>query len=654
MSGLRMMGWLALVWSAVGQAAGLSTLSDAGGGAVAAPVVQDGYLYVGAGATVNTWDMSDPAHPAYVGRTGAAPAPGTISAVTPVGTYLYVAWSNPDGSAGISIFSRSDPAHPAKVAEYDDYVDSAFRGPLGLAASGNHVYLVDAQNGLFVLDATDPLAPLVVGHSSAVFVADSVALFGNVLFATGSDFIGGRDVVAVDVTDPANPVALGSASLDGFAVLRVVPTDGYAFGVGNDLMVYDTTDPSNMTQIADVSIDVATGATRLGNTLYLIGDSGVQVWDITTPSAPQYARTVTMPTFAPDQVTATPYGPLVLTHTDRAVLVGTADPQHPTLTAQFTLPLGVSAHAAAFDATHVYFGEEGYGIGVADSSTLAPLGRFDADLPASLAARDIEDIDIDGHYAYLAVWGFGVIVADIATPTAPVARGSFEFPFASAIEEHGNRVYVSSTTNGGIFKVLDVSDPSAPTELGELATSQTYDLTVRGNYAYLADGADFGDGGLRVVDVSDPATPTVTGQDLGCPYADGLFVSPDGNTTYIACSSDENFHNALRIVDTSDKSLPTLVGTIALPGDAALPDYNAAHAVVVIGTTAYVGNEYGVDQVDVIQPSQPMWRHRDATGSAVRRLALAPDGRLYAFAGTSGVYVYTPVPDRLFGDGFDQ
>ena len=57
-----------------------------------------------------------------------------------------------------------------------------------------------------------------------------------------------------------------------------------------------------MTQIADVPIDVATGAVRNGNTLYLIGDSGVQVWNITTPSAPQYASTVTMPTFAPDQV----------------------------------------------------------------------------------------------------------------------------------------------------------------------------------------------------------------------------------------------------------------------------------------------------------------------------------------------------------------
>lgn len=652
MNRVRMLGLLGIVWSVAAGAAGFSTLRDAGGGAVSTPVVQGSYLYVATGATVNTWNVADPAHPVYVGRSGSTPAPGTITGLAAVGGSIYAGWNNPDGSAGVSILSLADPAHPAKVGEFDDYVNSTYRGRIALASSGSIVYLADDQNGVFVLDATDPAAPTVVGQAGGVFVAEGAALFGNHLFVTGSDFIGGRDIVAVDVSDPANPSVAGSASLDGFTVLRVVPTDGYAFGVGNDLIVYDTTDPSNMTQIADVPIDVATGAARIGNTLYLIGDSGVQVWDITTPSAPQLARTVAMPTFAPDQVAVTTLGPLVLTHTDRAVLIDASDAQHPTMGAQFTVPVGVNAQAAAFDATHVYFGEEGYGIGVADRTTLASIGRFDADLPADLASRDIEDISVDTGHAYLAVWGYGVIVADLANPAAPVELGRIEFPFASAIEAHGDRVYASSTTNGGIFEIIDVSDPSAPTELGSLVTSQTFDLTVRGNYAYLADGADFGDGGLRVVDVSDPTAPAVTGQDMGCPYAGGLFVSADGNTTYIACESDANFDNALRIVDTSDKSHPTLIGTIALPGSDALPDYNAAHSVVVSGTIAYVGNEYGVDQIDISHPDAPVWVTRDVTASAVRRVALSSNGMLYAFAGSGGVYVFAT--DRMFSDGFDR
>ena len=235
-----------------------------------------------------------------------------------------------------------------------------------------------------------------------------------------------------------------------------------------------------------------------------------------------------MDAFAPDQAASTPFGPLVLTHADRGLLLDVADPLQPALAAAFTLPFGVNVHAAAFDANHVYFAQEGYGLGVLDPATLQTIGRYDADLPPYLQARDMEDLSVDGGRAYLAAWGYGVLVVDLADPAQPVELGRFEFPYASAIEAHGDLVYASSTTNGGYFRIFDVADPAAPQPLGELVTSQTYDLTVRGDYAYLADGADFGDGGLRVVDVSTPGMPVLVGQDTGCPYAMGIDASADG------------------------------------------------------------------------------------------------------------------------------
>ena len=627
---------------------------DVGGGALSAPVAHAGYLYVGSGVTINAWNMADPAQPIYAGRTSSAPASGPINALAVVGDYLYAAWSAPDGTGGITIYSLADPAQPTVAGEYDDFVVSDYHGPMGLAASGTTVYLGDAQNGLFVLDASNPLAPGVVGSSSGIFEFDAMGVFGNQLLTSGSSFIGGRIVNAVDVSDPTTPVLTGSTSLDGLAVLRAVLTDGYALGVGNDLIVVDTHDGANLTQVSDTPIDQATGAIRMGDTVYLVGDSGIQVWNFADPAAPTFVRTVAMPTFAPDQTAITPFGPLVLTHTDRAILLGTTDPQQPTLAAQFTLPIGVSVHAGAFDATHAYFAEEGYGLGVADGTSLAPIGRYDAALPPSLAARDMEDISVDGGRAYLAAWGYGVLIADLADPAAPVELGRFEFPFASAIEAHGDRVYVASTTNGGIFRVLDVGNPASPQELGALLTSQTYDLTVRGNYAYLADGADFGDGGLRVVDVTDPASPSVVGQDTGCPYAMGVDVSADGNTTYIACASDATFANALRIVDTTDRAQPLLLGSLTLPGlPPNLTDYNVAYSVVVADGRAYVGNEFGLDEIDVSDPTAPVWLARHFTGYTVRKVERAPDGRVFAFAGAAGVFVYAPQNDAIFADGFD-
>jgi hypothetical protein len=620
---------------------------DAGGGALSAPLAQGNYLYVGTGVTLTTWDMTDPSQPVIANRTSSAPSPGPVRALALVGGYLYAAWNTTLDTGGITIYSISDPAHPVVVAEVDDYIDSDFKRPMGLAVNGSTVYLGDADNGLVVLDATDPLAPLYV-TAIGIYEFDAMGIYGGQLMSTGTSFIGGRNVHVVDISAAQAPVEVGFTSLDEFAVLRAVLTDGYAIGVGDELMVYDVRDPANISQVFDTGIDQATQAIRAGNVLYLFGGTGVQVWDFSTPSAPALLRTVNIDVFAADQVAATPFGPLLLTHTDHGLLLGTADPLNPTLATSFDLPFGVATHGAGFDATHAYLAQEAYGLGALDLTTLALSGRYDAALPADLAQRDMEGISIDGSRAYLAAWGYGVLIADLSNPASPTALGSFEFPFADTIEAHGNLAYVASATNGGIFRILDVSDPTSPQELGELITSQTYELTVRGSYAYLVDGADFGDGGLRIVDVSDPTTPVVSSLFGTCSVALGLDVSADGNTAYVACAD-----GGVYVVDTTDKTNPVLLGSLILAGNPILPDYNVAHAVRVAGTTAFVGHEYGVDEIDIGNPQAPVLKARHATGYFVSKLALAPDGRVFAFAQEGGTYIFAPLPDKIFGNGFD-
>ena len=628
--------------------------ADAGGGSLSAPATHGDYLYVGTGATLTTWNFGDPGQPTLVDRTGDAPAAGVVRALATIGDHLYAAWNNTSGEGGITVYSLADPAHPQAVAEIGDYVDAEYKRPSGLATAGNHLYVGDAENGLVVLDAADPLAPVPIGIVDGVHEFDAMGVHGGQLLTTGNSWIGGRIVNVVDIADPAAPVLAGSTVLDGDLLLRAVLTDGYAIGVGLELQVHDLHDPANIAQVFSAEIDMATHAILEGDVLYLVGASGIQVWDFADPTQPSLLRTVAMDAFAPDQAASTPFGPLVLTHTDRGLLLDVADPLEPTLAAGFTLPFGVNVHAAAFDADHAYFAQEGYGLGVLDATTLQTIGRYDADLPPYLAARDMEDISVDAGRAWLAAWGYGVLGVDLADPAAPVELGRFEFPFASAIEAHGDLVYASSTTNGGFFRILDVADPAQPQELGALATSQTYDLTVRGDYAYLADGADFGDGGLRVVDVSNPAAPALLGQDTGCAYAMGIDASADGNTVYIACASNATFENELRIVDVTDKANPLVIGSHVLPGSAQLPDYNVAHSVVVSGTVAYVGHEFGVDEIDITDPVTPVPIARHGIGYTVRKLALAPDGRVFAFAGEAGTFVFAPARgDAIFADGFE-
>ena len=84
-----------------------------------------------------------------------------------------------------------------------------------------------------------------------------------------------------------------------------------------------------------------------------------------------------------------------------------------------------------------------------------------------------------------------------------------------------------------------------------------------------------------------------------------------------------------------------------------MPDFNTAYSVIADGDVAYVGNEFGVDEVDISDPTAPVFATRHDTGYAVRQLAKAPDGRVFAFAGEAGVFVYSTGSDTIFESGFE-
>src|SRR5690606_23067703 len=81
--------WVGMSVLAGPAAAQALNLSDAGGGALSPPASHDHYLYVGSGTTIGVWDMADPSHPTWVGRTSATPTAGPIDSLVTVGGYLY-------------------------------------------------------------------------------------------------------------------------------------------------------------------------------------------------------------------------------------------------------------------------------------------------------------------------------------------------------------------------------------------------------------------------------------------------------------------------------------------------------------------------------------------------------------------------------------
>jgi hypothetical protein len=136
--------------------------------------------------------------------------------------------------------------------------------------------------------------------------------------------------------------------------------------------------------------------------------------------------------------------------------------------------------------------------------------------------------------------------------------------FADGLALSGSIAYVvdqHTTKQLGGLRLIDVTDPAAPMQIGSLDALKEEenfrDVAVRGGHAYVADSR----AGLHVIDVTDPSEPRRVGH-LAVPsgayavgYADGYaYVSEDGG--------------AVVAVDVSDPAAPKRVGELDVIGGA--------------------------------------------------------------------------------------
>lgn len=206
-------------------------------------------------------------------------------------------------------------------------------------------------------------------------------------------------------------------------------------------------------------------------------------------------------------------------------------------------------------------------------------------------------VAVQGDYAYVGV-GLRLIVLDVTNPSTPTEVGATA-PFPYFVEEvavSGTRAYVAA--GGAGLRVVDVATPTAPVEIGAWdSPGYAEGVAVAGNTVYLADGPY----GLRVVDVSDPAHPTPVGSAYDMNYAFEVAVTdpsglrdPKGLTfAYIAAAGA-----GLLVVDVSNPAHPLEVGMLDTPG--------YAYGVAVSGTLAYIADGWeGIRLVNVSNPIAP-------------------------------------------------
>jgi hypothetical protein len=233
------------------------------------------------------------------------------------------------------------------------------------------------------------------------------------------------------------------------------------------------------------------------------------------------------------------------------------------------------------------------------------------------------DVAASGSYAYLIVGTQGLLVVDVSDPSAPIEVGSHSTRgYAQAVALAGHYAYVANRSEG--LTVLDVSDPMRPAEVGFLDTvGSAWDVAVSGGRAFVAD---YSQGGLQIVDVSHPSSPSLMSTYATAASAKAVCVA-DG-IAYVAMGDA-----GLELVDVSVPAAPAKLAVAKTFGE--------ANGVAVSNGIAYVASGYGgIRLLDVANPAAPAEIGFIPTSAEAMGVSLV-GGVLYVAEATSGLSVYS-------------
>ena len=220
------------------------------------------------------------------------------------------------GDSRLTITDVSDYKNPVVLGNVAD-LGSAIR-QIVMLGDGKHVFISSRQNGCYVISVEDPTAPTVVSRYDSVEMATGVTAYGNYVYIANRQY----GVEIVDISDVNNPVQCAIVRCGTVQSCEVVDGILYA-GCWNErtIPMFDVTQPSdpvylgtaNLTGKGDgvnvIKIDgktylfAATGQNPLGvvetvsttkteevllSDLNLGMGNGIDIFDVTDPANPQW------------------------------------------------------------------------------------------------------------------------------------------------------------------------------------------------------------------------------------------------------------------------------------------------------------------------------------------------------------------------------
>ena len=551
-------------------------------------VVSSGFAYFGNGFGLKIADVSNPASPVIVGEV---PFPGRVRSVAISAGHVLVG----ETSGYLHMLDVSTPSIPVEVG-------SVFAtGPEDIFVSGGFAFVADLlAGGLRVFDVSLPSAPVevafcqVTGDQSA-----AVDVAGGYAFVAGHS----TRLTTFDVSTPSTPFEVGSLNLSTAVLSDVAVSDGFAYTGAFDpiveewgVLVIDVSTPSAPVEVGmfpggGLAVSVSDGY------LFSTDRTGLQVFDLSTPSAPVPIGSVGL-----DYQFLASNGSQIFVSDSHAFVAAYGGGLKVIDASTPSSPAEVGSVDSRIESSNVAsFGDVAY-VATAVGLSVIELGLpSEPHEVGSFFHHSFRDSGNVVRSDNLVLWLRAdddyrgrVDILDVSAPAAPVQVSSFLtgefFNWRDALAVSDDHAFVEVQNDLVIF---DISTPSVPVYKGvwDGGDQTLVDLAVSGGYAYVAT-VSWGEsheaaGFLRVLNVSTPSSPVEVGFFAKGDQVEGVAVSGD-----FAFLTGESFS----VIDVSAPSTPIEVGFLDISsGD-----------VAVMGSQAYVLSDNVVRVLDVSTPFAPV------------------------------------------------
>ncbi len=532
------------------------------GGASFRVAVSGSYAYIGSGYKLTILNISNPAALSVAGKTNSNWADEVLG-IGVRGSYAYVA----TGNEGLRVVDVSNPTSPAEVGFYNTPGYA-----WDVAIDGNFAYVADGEYGLQIVDVTTAYAPQLKANLKLPGVAMDVVVAGT--YAYVADETEGLRIV--NIADPTYPVETGFVKTHGRAVGLAV-AENYVF-LAADTAGLRILDVSNKTSPREVAAfdtrgnAYAVDLDATANTAFLAdAGEGLRAVDISNKTSPRDAgRFDVAGCWANDIKVNGSYAYLIDTsHGLRVLNVTNPGELSQVYLYNSPAPTGVKV---LNNYAYISAGSSGLRvINISDMANPTETGYFDT--PGYAYAIDLViPPGSSSTYAAVADWEKGLRIIDVTTPAAPHEIGAADTPgMARDVAVLWPYAYVADDSQG--LQVISLSDLAHPTMIagcdqqvcmpaggsarGVIVTGQHGSSKI---YAYVADG----DKGLRLIDVTNPAMPAPLGFYDTPGQAQNVALSPTQPYAYVA----DGFSGGLQIVDISSPTALVSLGALDTEGSA--------------------------------------------------------------------------------------